>query len=156
MKARLTSAVVVLALGLSAPATARAADPDPDPWFGKDKALHFGVSAGIASVSYAAAATIFDARGHALLAAGGVTLAVGAGKELFDLAGYGDPSWKDFAADVAGMIVGLAVAWSVDLLVRGADDQHPLFVTPHVRAPSAQSTSGPAPRLVMQGLVFSF
>jgi putative lipoprotein len=103
---------------------------DPDPWFGRDKALHFGVSGLIASGSYAVSAAIFDARGHALLTAGGVSLAAGAGKELLDWAGYGDPSWKDFAADVAGTLVGLAVAWSVDLLVRGTGSDHPLFAAP--------------------------
>ena len=109
---------------------AAAADPDPDPWLSTDKTLHFGVSAGIAAASYAASAAVFDARGHALLVAGGVTLAAGAGKEVLDLAGFGTPSWKDFVADVAGMIVGLAVAWSVDLVVRGVGDRHPLFVAP--------------------------
>ena len=55
---------------------AAAADPDPDPWLGRDKALHFGVSAGIATASYAVSAAVFDARGHALLVAGGVSLGV--------------------------------------------------------------------------------
>ena len=112
---------------------------DPDPWFGRDKALHFGVSGLIASGSYALSTAIFDARGHALLAAGGVTLAVGTGKELLDLAGYGDPSWKDFAADVAGTIVGLALAWSIDLLVRGVGNDHPLFLAPHEPARAAST-----------------
>lgn len=118
---------------------------DPEPWIAKDKALHFGVSAGIAGGSYAIGAAVFDARGHALLAAGGVTLAVGAGKELLDLAGYGDPSWKDFVADIAGTVAGLALAWGIDLLVRGVDDEHPLL-----RAPQA------APRAVASPLVVSF
>ncbi len=122
---------------------------DPDPWLGTDKALHFGVSAGIAAGSYAASAAVLEARGHALLLAGGVTLAVGAGKEALDLAGFGDPSWKDFVADVAGTIVGLAVAWSVDLLVRGVSDKHPLLGAP--REPSTPAR-GSAPL----GVVLSF
>lgn len=125
---RFACAGVLVALALSSSTTARAADPDP--WLGKDKALHFGISAGIAGVTYAAGTTIFEARGHALLLAGGVTLAIGAGKELLDLTGFGDPSWKDFAADAAGTIVGLAVAWSIDLAVRGTGTDHPLFVEP--------------------------
>jgi putative lipoprotein len=132
VKARIALSVLASTLAIGSPA--RAADRDP--WFGKDKALHFGVSAGIAATSYTAGAIVFDARGHALLAAGGFTLAVGAGKELLDLAGYGDPSWKDFVADVAGTIAGLAVAWSVDLLVRGVSDSQPLF-----RLPSHSSTT---------------
>ncbi len=128
--------LVVLACCAVAP-EARAADPDP--WIAKDKALHFGVSAGIAGATYAAGAAIFDARGHALLLGGGVTLAIGAGKELVDLAGYGDPSWKDFAADVAGTIVGLGLAWALDLAVRGVGDEHPLVGPPTVQSsrPSA-------------------
>ena len=94
MRARpVAAAVLLVALGSLASSPAAAADPDPDPWLATDKKLHFGVSAGIAAASYAASAAVFDARGHALLVAGGVTLAVGAGKELLDLAGYGNPSW---------------------------------------------------------------
>jgi putative lipoprotein len=153
VKVKFGVAALVVALGLGATTPARAADPDP--WLAKDKALHFGVSATIAGASYAVGAAFFEARGHALLAASGFTLAVGAGKELLDLAGYGDPSWKDFAADVAGTIVGLAIAWSVDLLVRGVDDQHPLVLAPHT--PSARTpASAHASRLVMRGLVFTF
>jgi putative lipoprotein len=103
---------------------ARAAD-DPDPWLGKDKALHFGVSAGIAAGGYAAGAAIFDARGHALLFGGGIAAACGIAKETADLAGFGDPSWKDLTWDGIGIVVGLAVAWGVDLLIRGLDSAHP-------------------------------
>jgi putative lipoprotein len=149
VKARTTALAFVLAAGiLTAPiSSAHAADPDPDPWIAKDKALHFGVSAVIASGTYAVSTAIFDARGHSLLAATGVTLAAGAGKELLDLAGYGTPSWKDFAADVAGMLVGLAVAWSLDLVIRGVDDQHPAF-----KAPSSNAT----PRSLAPSLSLTF
>ncbi|MBV9945280.1 MAG: hypothetical protein JOZ69_00340, partial [Myxococcales bacterium] len=81
--------------------TARASDPDP--WLGRDKALHFDVSAGIAAATYAVSAGwLVDARWKALVIGGGVTLAAGAGKELVDATGWfgGDPSWKDFAWDV--------------------------------------------------------
>jgi putative lipoprotein len=136
VRTRVTAAVLLATFAIGSPA--RAADRDP--WFGKDKALHFGVSAGIAATSYTAGAIVFDARGHALLAAGGITLAVGAGKELLDLAGYGDPSWRDFVADVAGTVVGLAVAWSVDLLVRGVSDSQPLFRLPSHTSAAAVSS----------------
>jgi len=130
---------------------AAAADPDPDPWLATDKTLHFGVSAGIAAASYAASAAIFDARGHALLVAGGISLAAGAGKELLDLAGYGTPSWKDFVADMAGTVVGLAIAWSVDLLVRGVSDRHPLFLAPRdaTTTPSVTSRLSASPGFVV-------
>jgi putative lipoprotein len=120
---------VIVTLGAS---SARAADPDP--WFAADKAAHFGVSTGIAAGSYAGAACLFDARGHALLAAGGFTILVGVGKETADLAGLGSPSWKDLAWDGVGMVAGLAVAWGIDLLVRGVSDEHPLLARPRSRA----------------------
>jgi putative lipoprotein len=143
--------IAALAFLLARSSSAAAADPDP--WFGRDKALHFGVSAAIASGSYAVSAALFDARGHALLLAGGVTMAVGIGKETLDLAGYGDPSWKDLAADAAGMIVGLALSWSVDLLVRGVGDHHPLFVSPTTTDPPAVSSGAGLRR---SGLVLTF
>ncbi|MBX3212645.1 MAG: hypothetical protein KF850_11475 [Labilithrix sp.] len=133
-----------MALAVVTSSSATAADRDP--WLAQDKALHFGVSAGIAGGTYAAAAALFEARGHALLAAAGVTLAIGAGKEALDLAGFGTPSWRDFAANVAGTLVGLAVAWSVDLLVRGVGEHRPLVLAP--RTPPGASAS--------PGVVLSF
>jgi uncharacterized protein YfiM (DUF2279 family) len=112
--------------------SARAADPDP--WFARDKAAHFGVATGIAAGSYAVAAAVFDARGHALIAAGAFTIALGAGKEAADLAGLGTASWKDFAWDGIGTVVGLAVAWTVDRLVRGGSPRHPPFGAPQAGA----------------------
>ncbi len=120
--------VAVLALALAAPA--RAQSRDPDPWLARDKAAHAAVSAGIAAGTYTLSAALLDARGHSLVLAAGITVAVGAGKETLDLAGTGDPSWKDFTWDVIGMTAGLAVAWSIDLLVRGVSDRHPLFGAP--------------------------
>ncbi len=88
-----------------------------DEWLGSDKALHFGLSAGIAAVGYAGGALIWDSRGARI--ASGATLAVtaGAAKELYDLAGYGDPSWKDFTWDLIGTAVGVLAAFTVDVLV---------------------------------------
>jgi putative lipoprotein len=101
-------------------AAARAQAPaDPDPWFAPDKAVHFAASAGIASGAYGLAG-LWQPSSEALrLAVGGsAALAAGAAKELFDLAtGSGRPSWKDFAWDMAGTAVGLAVAWAVDRFI---------------------------------------
>src|SRR5258708_5118018 len=119
---------VALACALAAPPAS--ADPDPDPWFGKDKALHFGASAVISSGGYAIGTLVFPARYEAMLLGGGVALAAGAGKELLDMTGFGDPSWRDFTWDVIGTAAGLAVAWGIDLLVRGADDRHPVLLAP--------------------------
>jgi len=109
---------------------AEAQQTDPDPWFGRDKALHFTVSTVIASTTYAIASTQFRARYPPLLIAGGLTLTIGAAKEGFDALGFGDPSWKDFTWDVIGTIVGLGLAWGIDLAVRGVNAQAPLFADP--------------------------
>jgi putative lipoprotein len=118
-----------------APHPALAADPDP--WLGKDKALHFAASGSIAAGGYALGAAVFDARGHALISGAVLAAAAGIGKETLDLAGYGDPSWRDLTWDGIGMTAGLLVAWSVDLLVRGISPGHPLFVAPRRGADGA-------------------
>lgn len=132
--------LLVGALVVALPSTARASDPDP--WFGRDKALHFGVSGAIAAGGYTAGAALFDARGHALLFGGGVALAAGIGKEVLDATGLGDPSFKDLAWDVAGTAVGLALAWAVDALVRGVDEEHPAFARPAHPVPPAAGSTG--------------
>lgn len=126
--------VVALSLLIARPAFA-----EEDAWVGPDKALHFGASSVIASGSYAVSTLLFDARGHSLLFGAGVSALVGGGKEAFDAVGLGTPSWRDLAWDAAGTIVGLGVAYVVDLLVRGLPPRHPLFVRP--RSPSSASHS---------------
>lgn len=102
-------------------ASREAAASDPDPWFGPDKALHFGVSMGLAAGGYAAASPWLESRGERALVGGAFSLTLGAGKELWDLAGHGDPSWRDFTWDVLGTAAGLAIAVGVDALVRDKD-----------------------------------
>lgn len=124
----LPRAAVVCALTLAA-VPARAGNDDP--WISRDKALHFDVSLGLASAGYAvSAAWLVDARWKAIAISGAATLAVGAGKELLDLAGLGDPSWKDFAWDAAGTVAGLALAWGVDLLIGGVGSARPALSAP--------------------------
>ena len=124
---RLVPSLLALAMIASAePGQARG----PDPWLGRDKAAHFAVSLGIASITYGVSTRYVDARGHALLIGGGVSLTIGAGKELLDLAGYGDPSWKDLVWDVIGTAAGLAVGWTVDVAIRGVDDRSPALAAP--------------------------
>jgi putative lipoprotein len=141
VKRALCTLSIVSALTAS-PARAQTAPADPDPWFGKDKALHFGASAVIAGGGYAIGAAIFPSRGAALALGGGLALGAGTARELADLAGLGTPSWRDFFWDVAGTIVGLAVAWSVDMLVRGVDAKHPPI--------TAASAISPAPRALLR------
>jgi putative lipoprotein len=106
---------------LLAPASALAAPPAPDPWFGPDKAAHFTLSAFIAAGGYGATG-LFDDRLATRVAFGaGLGVVVGAGKELWDLAGHGDPSWKDFTWDVIGSAVGVGIALTIDLASRGPE-----------------------------------
>lgn len=91
---------------------------ESDPWFGPDKALHFGVSAGVSSLGYGLAALATDSMGWRIVAGLGAGVLLGAGKELLDLAGFGVPSWKDMAWDVIGSVVGVLVAVCVDWICR--------------------------------------
>ncbi|MBI2392565.1 MAG: hypothetical protein HYV09_23475 [Deltaproteobacteria bacterium] len=108
------------AILLLVPAVALASTARADDWFGTDKALHFGVSAVIASGVYGVTTAFDDRRAVALGVGGGVALGAGIGKETWDALGHGDPSWKDFTWDVIGTIAGLALAYGVDAMVRPA------------------------------------
>jgi putative lipoprotein len=116
---RALPAPVALALVL---ASTPAAASDSDPWFGPDKAVHFGVSVGLSAGGYAAVSPWLESRSERALAGSAFSLTLGAGKELWDLTGHGDPSWRDFTWDVLGTAVGVALAAGVDtLLSRGKD-----------------------------------
>ena len=90
---------------------------DTDPWLGADKALHLGVSAGLAAGGYAVSSFWLDRRYERALAGGVLSLTLGASKELWDLSGHGDPSWRDFTWDAVGTAVGIALAVGVDALI---------------------------------------
>ena len=93
---------------------------DPDPWWGKDKALHFGLSAGVAGAGYGLSALGTEDIRVRIAFGAGAGIVVGAAKELFDLAGLGHPSWKDFTWDVIGTALGVGISVSIDLIVRAA------------------------------------
>ena len=118
MRASPWAAAPLAAALLLAPAAAQAAPPDPDPWFGPDKTAHFTLSTFIAAGGYGTTA-IFDDRLATRVAFGaGLGIVVGAGKELWDLAGHGNPSWKDFTWDVIGTCVGVGIALTIDVATR--------------------------------------
>lgn len=109
-----------MALAPSIAGAQQARAPDPDPWWGTDKALHLGVSAGLTGGGYALAAPfVDDVAGRAAIAA---SVGIGAGliKEVADALGLGTPSWKDFLWDVIGTSVAVSVSVSIDLGVRAA------------------------------------
>jgi len=90
---------------------------DPDPWFGPDKALHFGLSVALSAGGYAVSSVWLDTRTERAIAGASFSLTLGAGKELWDLSGHGDPSWRDFAWDAIGSGVGVALALAGDALL---------------------------------------
>jgi len=100
----------------AAPPSARATEA-ADPWFGRDKALHFAATATIATAGYGGAALVTDSRTARVVAGASLAMAVGIGKELWDLAGHGDPSWKDLTWDAIGTTTGLLTARGIDWLV---------------------------------------
>ena len=111
---RVSSLILIVAVGaVGWPKTASAEESDP--WWGRDKALHFGISAGLAAGGYAASIPFVDKRWQRAAIGSGFALSVGAGKELYDLSGHGDPSWKDFAWDAMGTAVGVAIALAIDV-----------------------------------------
>jgi putative lipoprotein len=114
-----------LAAGMAVFAIARPAAADYDPWWGRDKALHFGVSAGLAAGGYAASAPFLEQRWQRAAAGGGFALVLGAGKEAYDATGHGDASFKDFTWDVAGAAVGVVVALLVDVIASGSATHEP-------------------------------
>jgi putative lipoprotein len=120
---------LLAALSLS---PAPAAAEERDPWFGPDKALHFGVSTGLAAGGYAGSSIVFDRPWQRAVAGASFSLSLGAAKELHDLAGRGDPSWRDFTWDVAGTAVGVALALAVDLALSSGAPREPSPASPTV------------------------
>jgi putative lipoprotein len=110
---RVKRLALAAALLTSRPGAARAQE-DRDPWFGHDKALHFGVSVLLASGGYGATSLVTDDRRVRLAVGGGFALSLGVAKELWDLEGHGDPSWRDLTWDVVGTVTGLAFAAAID------------------------------------------
>jgi putative lipoprotein len=101
---------VTVLLASRAPARAQEADP----WFGQDKALHFSVSAALATAVYAGAAFATDDRRTRAVTAFALALAFGVAKEAWDLAGPGDASWRDLTWDVVGTTTGVLFAYAID------------------------------------------
>ena len=121
MRASLGIAALLAAVLLLAPTPALAAPPDPDPWFGPDKALHFTLSSLIAGGGYGLTALADNHIATRVAFGAGLGITVGAAKELWDLSGHGDPSWKDFTWDVIGTAVGVGIAITIDLATRSPE-----------------------------------
>jgi putative lipoprotein len=109
-------ALALLALFLCQQARPARAQDD-DPWLGHDKVLHFSVSIALGAGGYGGAALLVKPRWQRALLGGAVAVSVGGAKELYDLAGHGDPSWRDFTWDLAGSAVGVGLGYLIDLTV---------------------------------------
>jgi putative lipoprotein len=96
----------------------RARAADPDPWFGRDKALHFGASALLAAGGYGATSLVTEDRRVRLAVGGGFAFSLGIAKELWDLSGHGDASWRDLTWDAVGTVAGLGFAAAVDWMIQ--------------------------------------
>lgn len=106
----LSAATLVLLVSATASAQPR------DDLFGRDKALHFAVSAGIAGGGYGATALFTPDERPRLVIGGGVALLAGIGKEIADRYTGGHPSWRDLGWDVVGTATGLGVGLLVSWL----------------------------------------
>jgi len=113
--------LLALLLGTAAPRPPRARAAQPaDDWLGADKALHFDATFVLASAGYGVGALFSDDVRVRLASGGALALSAGVAKELWDLSGHGDASWRDLTWDVIGTAAGLAVVatidWAIDRL----------------------------------------
>ena len=113
---RVRTPALVLGLAFFAVAPPAAAR-DRDSWTGDDKLLHFSASAVLAGLGYGVSSLFVSPRPARAATGAGAALTFGVGKELYDLSGYGTPSWRDLTWDVVGTGVGTAIALGVDLLL---------------------------------------
>jgi putative lipoprotein len=106
--------VLTFAMIAFAPRRARAADD----LFGRDKALHFAASAGIALGGYGGTALLTEQRSPRLVVGGSLALLAGIAKEISDRYTGGDPSWRDLGWDVIGTATGVTLAYTIDWGIR--------------------------------------
>lgn len=102
---------------LAGPRIACADSPNADPWFGRDKLIHFSASASLAVVGYASASMLTENRPTRIGAGAALAVSAGVAKELWDLDGHGDASWRDLSWDLVGAATGLLVSVGVDWAV---------------------------------------
>src|ERR1043166_4167164 len=92
----------------------QAAPAENDPWFGHDKALPFAASASLAVAGYGGASLVTDDRPTRAVVGASFALGLGIAKELWDLSGHGDASWRDLTWDVVGTTTGGLIAYGID------------------------------------------
>jgi putative lipoprotein len=102
---------------LAGPRVACADSANADPWFGRDKLIHFSASGSLAVVGYAGASMLTENRPTRIGAGAALAVSAGVAKELWDLDGHGDASWRDLSWDLIGAATGLLVSVGVDWAV---------------------------------------
>jgi uncharacterized protein YfiM (DUF2279 family) len=85
-----------------------------DRWFARDKAQHFGVTAGIAAAGYALASPLSKRTRWRVVVGTGAGIGTAAGKELRDRSVHGRGSWRDFAWGAIGTTSGVLIMRLVD------------------------------------------
>jgi putative lipoprotein len=89
-----------------------------DDWTGADKGAHFGYSAAFGAGATTTVPLVGgpgpDWRSFAIGA--GIGVVPGIAKEVWDLSGRGDASWKDLAWDAIGAVVGAGIVWAVQAI----------------------------------------
>jgi len=73
-------------------------------------------SSGSLATGYGGTALLSDDTRLRLAGGGALALSAGVGKELWDLSGHGDASWRDLTWDVVGTATGLAVAVTIRIV----------------------------------------
>ncbi|WP_437794022.1 hypothetical protein [Sorangium sp. So ce693] len=86
-----------------------------DPWFGDDKMRHFCASIALAGGGYALGALATSDLRQRLAVGAAVALGAGLAKEVYDAAGHGTPSVRDFVWDALGTSAGLGLSLWFDL-----------------------------------------
>jgi putative lipoprotein len=112
LKHAIAAAVIGAMLALVSPAQAA-----EDAWWGRDKALHFGVSVGLGATGYGVSSLVLEQRWQRGAVGAGFSLSLGAAKEFVDLNGGGQASGRDMAWNVIGTATGVGLAWVVDILL---------------------------------------
>lgn len=90
------------------------APSDRDPWFGRDKALHFTVSALIQGAAHAGLRWRGASYAQASWGAAGATAIAGVGKELWDRHQHRDFSLRDLTWDGIGGVTGAVIVRQID------------------------------------------
>jgi putative lipoprotein len=85
-----------------------------DPWWGQDKGLHFAISAGIASTSYAGMTLVTPRSDLRIIVAATMAISAGIAKEVYDNHTHGDASARDLTWDLVGTTTGTVMTWLID------------------------------------------